>query len=74
MSSSEPSISVILPAIHLRLGQHDAPLDRMQFSLLHDFHVDLLHVHLLTEIRRELRLPKQLLIHRGSHRGEQDWL
>lgn len=37
--------------------------------LLHDLDIDLLHVDLLVELRRELRLRAQLLIHRCRHIG-----
>ena len=36
-------------------------------SLLHHLNVNLRHVHLLTELWRELCLPQQLCVHGGSH-------
>lgn len=36
-------------------------------SLLHDFDVQLGHVHLLIKFRRELGLLEELCIHRGRH-------
>jgi hypothetical protein len=39
----------------------------MSHELLHDLHIDLLHVNLLIELRRELRCPQELRIHAGRH-------
>ena len=35
--------------------------------LLHDLHIDLLHVHLLVELGRELGALEELRVHAGGH-------
>lgn len=78
-SSSLPKISDILPAIHLgtatrqRMGAGRAQRAMhsvQQFdghSLLHDLQVNLLHVNLLAELRRELGALQELGIHSCRH-------
>lgn len=61
-------MSEIRPAIHLRVSR---PVSSVALSLLHHLHIDLLHVHLLTEFGREFGRPKQFGIHSGRH---SDWL
>lgn len=65
-------MSEILPAIHLHNhAVSDLLRERLGLleSLFHDLDIDLLHIDLPTEFRRELGLLEQLLIDCGRHGG-----
>lgn len=74
MSSSSPRISEMRPAIHLQhktvsktRGFCGLKSGERQHSLFHHLDIDLGHVHLPRELRRELCALQQLRVNRGCH-------
>lgn len=64
--------TLVLPCLRRR-RQGGEQTGAMRFLLLHDLQVDLGHVNLLAELRRELGALEELRIHPGGHYEQPLW-